>query len=294
MKIFRFLSLASIVILLYTMNVFAGEKVYFYHTDPAGTPLAMTDSSGNVVWKADYRPFGEEQNINPQTRENDMRFVGKEKDKETGLQYFGARYMKDEIGRFISPDPVGPVDPRRSKTNYKMLENPQMLNRYVYSLNNPYRYLDPNGREVYFIGVGTSFFVGNIGPNARKDQRGYGTQASFGIAYDTKSKEFIVFTSGGSANQTEDKVIGFNAGIGPFGGRFEGDMKDFKGEFREKSRTVVVTVTSMESDTGKEGTSIAIGGKGFGFSYTSITTKTYDLGGRLREMLSPKKEKSED
>ena len=133
-----------IVFLMFTGS-YAGESVFYYHTDPAGTPLAMTDVNGVVVWRVDYKPFGEEQSINPQTKENDMRFVGKEKDKETGLQYFGARYMKDEIGRFISPDPIGPVDPRTSKTNYKLLLNPQRLNRYSYALNNPYRYVDPDG-----------------------------------------------------------------------------------------------------------------------------------------------------
>ncbi|MCL5022341.1 MAG: RHS repeat-associated core domain-containing protein [Nitrospirae bacterium] len=94
----------------------------------------MTDANGAVVRRADYRPFGEEQSIDPQTTENDMKFVGKEKDKETGLYYFGARYMRPEIGRFVTTDPVGPVDPRTSKTNYAMLANPQRLNRYAYSL----------------------------------------------------------------------------------------------------------------------------------------------------------------
>ncbi|MCL5024448.1 MAG: RHS domain-containing protein [Nitrospirae bacterium] len=134
------------VIFLTAGLTFAGEKVFYYHTDPAGTPLAMTDVNGAVVWRADYRPFGEEQSIDPQTTENDMKFVGKEKDKETGLYYFGARYMRPEIGRFVTIDPVGPVDPRTSKTNYAMLANPQRLNRYAYSLNNPYRYVDPDGK----------------------------------------------------------------------------------------------------------------------------------------------------
>lgn len=134
-----------ITIFLLTGTVSADEKVFFYHTDPAGTPLAMTDQSGNVVWRADYKPFGEEQAITGSV-ENNEKFVGKEKDKETGLYYFGARYMRPEIGRFISPDPLGPVDPGTSKTNYKMLTNPQRLNRYAYSLNNPYRYMDANGK----------------------------------------------------------------------------------------------------------------------------------------------------
>jgi RHS repeat-associated protein len=77
------------------------------------------------------------------------KFSGKEKDKETGLYYFGARYMDAGIGRFISPDPVMPVDPRTSKTNESLLLNPQKLNRYSYGLNNPYRYVDPEGKNVW-------------------------------------------------------------------------------------------------------------------------------------------------
>jgi RHS repeat-associated protein len=134
-----------ITILMVIGTVSAAEKVFFYYSDPAGTPLAMTDTNGTVVWRADYKPFGEEETVTP-SPENVMKFAGKEKDKETGLYYFGARYMKAEIGRFISPDPVGPVDAGTSKTNYQMLTNPQKLNRYAYSLNNPYRYLDPNGK----------------------------------------------------------------------------------------------------------------------------------------------------
>lgn len=149
-KILRLFSCVIIAILLLTITAFAGEKVYFYHTDPAGTPLAMTDANGNVVWRADYKPFGEEQSVTPYP-ENDMKFVGKEKDKETGLYYFGARYMRPEIGRFISVDPVGPVNPWNSKTNEKMLLNPQKLNRYAYSLNNPYRYVDPDGEAAIEI-----------------------------------------------------------------------------------------------------------------------------------------------
>jgi RHS repeat-associated protein len=122
----------------------APSAVYFYHTDPAGTPMAMTNMSRDVMWSADYKPFGEESWISG-TLENNEKFVGKEKDKETGLYYFGARYMKAEIGRFTSPDPVGPVDPRTGKTNDKVLINPQRLNVYAYGLNNPYKYVDPLG-----------------------------------------------------------------------------------------------------------------------------------------------------
>jgi RHS repeat-associated protein len=132
----------ALALLLTTNPSFAGQKVYFYHTDAAGTPVAMTDASGTVVWRADYKPFGEEQSITG-TVANNEKFVGKEKDQETGLYYFGARYMDAKTGRFVSVDPKGVTE--------KDLLNPQRLNRYNYSLNNPYRYIDPDGREVRLI-----------------------------------------------------------------------------------------------------------------------------------------------
>ncbi len=266
---------------------------YFYHTDPAGTPLAMTDSSGSVVWRGDYLPFGEE-NIISGTLENDFRFVGKENDKETGLYYFGARYMEAMIGRFISPDPVGAVDSRTGGINEKVLRNPQRINLYAYGLNNPYKYLDPDWQDVWFIGGSASIFIGRIDPavkQAKQDQRGYGTQASFGVAYDTESKKLIIFASGGTANQTDDKVLGVNVGVGVTGGKIEGGLEDFLGESREKSKTFIVgTKTDIDTSTNKEGVSYSIGGKGLGLSYTSITTNTFDIIERAKEIIKKKQE----
>jgi hypothetical protein len=56
--------------------------------------------------------------------------------------------MDAMAGRFIAIDPEGPIDVRTGKVNEKYLLSPQMLNRYTYSLNNPYKYLDPDGKEV--------------------------------------------------------------------------------------------------------------------------------------------------
>ena len=118
---------------------------YFYHTDPLGTPLAMTDESGNKVWSAQYKPFGEEHSIDTALVKNQKRLIGKEKDEETGLHYFGARYMEEEPGRFVSPDPIRAVDPQTGAPNEDILLNPQRGNLYAYGLNNPYRYVDPDG-----------------------------------------------------------------------------------------------------------------------------------------------------
>jgi RHS repeat-associated protein len=66
------------------------------------------------------------------------RFTGKERDFETGLDYFEARYLGSNMGRFLSPDPLG-----------GHLEDPQTLNKYAYVRNNPVNLTDPTGLDFY-------------------------------------------------------------------------------------------------------------------------------------------------
>ena len=61
------------------------------------------------------------------------RYTGKERDTESGLDYFGARYYASNIGRFMSPDWGAKEEP----VQYAKLDNPQSLNLYAYVLNNP-------------------------------------------------------------------------------------------------------------------------------------------------------------
>ena len=69
-----------------------------------------------------------------------MEFTGKERDAETGLDYFGARYYSSAQGRFTSPDaPFADQHP----------EDPQSWNLYVYGRNNPLRFIDDQGRAVF-------------------------------------------------------------------------------------------------------------------------------------------------
>jgi RHS repeat-associated protein len=66
-------------------------------------------------------------------------FTGKERDGETGLDYFGARYMASAQGRFTSPDPL--------YIEAKRLLDPQALNLYAYARNNPLKFVDPDGMD---------------------------------------------------------------------------------------------------------------------------------------------------
>jgi len=69
------------------------------------------------------------------------RSTGKERDSESGLDYFGARYYGSALGRFTSPDWSEKVEP----VPYAELENPQSLNLYAYTRNNPLSHADLDG-----------------------------------------------------------------------------------------------------------------------------------------------------
>jgi RHS repeat-associated protein len=114
--------------------------------DHLGSPRVITNSSSGIVSRHDYMPFGEElgSGVGGRTPGGGFivadgvrqKFTGKERDLETGLDYFRARYLSSIQGRFTSPDPL--LESGRAAT-------PQSWNRYSYVLNNPLRLIDPNG-----------------------------------------------------------------------------------------------------------------------------------------------------
>ena len=121
------------------------EKTYYFLNDHLGNVDVVMDEDGKVVERADYMPYGDDRLIIEENDEqdNDYKFTGKELDDETGLMYYGARYYDPEIGRFVSHDPM--LLDEAEKPLSASLPNPQGLNSYSYVLNNPVRYIDPNG-----------------------------------------------------------------------------------------------------------------------------------------------------
>ncbi|ONN56831.1 hypothetical protein AC058_01110 [Acinetobacter genomosp. 33YU] len=91
------------------------DDVWFYHCDHLGTPQEMTDHTGAIIWKAEYRAWGEcktekaKSNFfeNSEIISNNIRFQGQYFDEETGLHYNRYRYYSPYVGRFVSKDPIG-------------------------------------------------------------------------------------------------------------------------------------------------------------------------------------------
>ena len=127
----------SLVILDYkeSQSLSNNDTVYFYHNDHLGTPVKMTNSTGNVVWSADYLPFGEvilneDPDGDGKKVVNNFRFPGQYYDEETGLHYNMNRYYAPGIGRYPTPDLIGLAGG---------------INLYSYVANNPVKLIDLNG-----------------------------------------------------------------------------------------------------------------------------------------------------
>ena len=118
--------------------------------DHLGTPRMVLDQTGSLanLKRHDYLPFGEELFAPTGGRSTALgyasgdgirqQFTGKERDFETGLDYFGARYYSAIQGRFTG------VDPENASGD---LKDPQSWNGYAYARNNPLHFVDPDGRD---------------------------------------------------------------------------------------------------------------------------------------------------
>ena len=146
-------------------------QVNWLVSDQLGTPRMIFDESGSLsgVSRHDYLPFGEElfagaggrttgqgYTGNDATRQ---KFTQKERDIETGLDYFGARYFASTQGRFSSPDPFSIIQMRQSAPNddkthsafMQFIGDPRRWNRFAYAVNSPLVFTDRTGLDIMII-----------------------------------------------------------------------------------------------------------------------------------------------
>ncbi|HVP43830.1 MAG TPA: RHS repeat-associated core domain-containing protein, partial [Terriglobales bacterium] len=122
---------------------------------------------------------------------NQYKFTGKERDVETGLDYFGARYYASTLGRFMQTDP-------KARSAHPL--NPQSWNRYAYTLNNPLKYFDPDGMDVV-LAAGLSaqdraYVVNNLA-------RMYATPAGKAMLLRADKSQFTITVGTGHLGRTD-------------------------------------------------------------------------------------------
>ncbi len=129
-----------------TMDSEEEEKlIFFYHPDRLGSTSYVTDADGNIAQHVEYIPYGEVfvEERNSQFSTNFL-FNAKELDDETGLYYYGARYLDPTGAMWLSVDPV-----------FHAGTSP-----YAYCLGNPVKMVDPDGRVEFFRENGKHSFSG--------------------------------------------------------------------------------------------------------------------------------------
>jgi RHS repeat-associated protein len=111
---------------------------YYYHSDHLGSTSLITDLDGNVVQHVEYVPFGE---VFIEERNNKWNtpylFNAKELDEETGLYYYGTRYYDARLSLLLGADP--------------MQEKYPDVSTYAYCVQNPVKFIDPDGREAWEV-----------------------------------------------------------------------------------------------------------------------------------------------
>jgi len=112
------------------------SAVNYYVADHLGSSRIVTNSSGSVLDDSDYYPYGGERSYSSGSG-NNYKFTGKERDAESGLDDFAARFYTSNYGRFLSAD----------EAKYSHPADPQTWNLYTYVANNPLNAVDPTGHD---------------------------------------------------------------------------------------------------------------------------------------------------
>jgi RHS repeat-associated protein len=115
---------------------------YYYFSDHLKSTSVVTNNSGTVQDESDYFPYGGEMVLSNLAPQN-YKFSGKERDSESGLDYFGARHHSSNLGRFSQPD--------QKLFTSRHLAEPQKWNKYAYVQNNPLLRVDPDGLEDWIV-----------------------------------------------------------------------------------------------------------------------------------------------
>jgi RHS repeat-associated protein len=114
-------------------------EVLHYHCNHIGTPEALIDRRGQIVWQAEFDPWGNLRNeYNPRQLNQPIRMQGQQVDSESGLFYNRYRYYSPSTGRYFSQDPIG-------------LRGGENL--YSFAKSNPHGFIDPMGLNTIAIGA---------------------------------------------------------------------------------------------------------------------------------------------
>ena len=161
------------------------QSVLFFHCDHLGTPVALYDRKGSVVWNSELDPWGNtRREYNPLKIEQPIRMQGQQFDRETGLHYNRYRYFDPTLGRYVTQDPIGLAGG---------------FNLNVYANENPLKKVDPFGLDTFdsmadrAAGIPSGSGIENIKAgieNFKNSPRADGNPLGWGCG-DSKTDNFV-------------------------------------------------------------------------------------------------------
>ncbi len=169
--------------------------VQYYLSDHLGSTSMVVSAAGAIENESEYYPWGRERQFSS-SDSNHYKFTGKERDSESGLDYFGARYNSSQYGRFMTPDPIF--------FQASMLTDPQEFNLYAYVRNNPLSLVDPTGEAIELRCQGNDL---DICDDERHTQL-QALQAAVGAKAEAYLYENKVETTDANGNKTTSYYVG--------------------------------------------------------------------------------------
>ena len=123
----------------------SGAARYFL-TDQVDSVKIVADSSGKVVSRTEYHPYGETW-FSEGSEDIAPKYNGQELDQESDFYYFNARHYDPELARFVTADIIVDGEEEDPETGLIVSSSLIGFNRYAYTRNNPIKYKDPTGHE---------------------------------------------------------------------------------------------------------------------------------------------------
>ena len=193
----------------YIPNDTTREETFFYHSDHLGSTSYITDDKANITQYDAYLPYGELLvDEHSSSEELPYKFNGKQFDEETGLYYYGARYMNPVVSFWYGVDPLA--------------EKYQSIGGYVYCIGNPVKYFDPDGNTPWAAvaeGIGT--FVLDAGVDflsnwilEGQDYKSAFKNVAWGAALldGATSAAISAFVDGAGASRAIEKIVSSSKG----------------------------------------------------------------------------------
>ena len=208
------------------MATYDSSGLHFHLTDWLGTRRAQTNYIGALEMTCTSLPYGDNLSCSGPARDaTEHHFTGKERDAESGLDNFPARYFTSNMGRWMTPDIMG-----------GHVADPQTLNKYAYARNNPVSLTDPTGLDSYLQCTPTKDNTSTC-----QQQRVGGTDKNPQMAWvqGVSGKDGFTATRIGNDPNGSGNLVDLTTGTGTYTGSVNGSGVQFSNNGGETSSTGV-------------------------------------------------------